>query len=131
QNAPATSLRATGMTGPGVVVLEAGVDVFAACFPLLPSLHAANAMSATAIISVDTRRAGIRATVPAIVSQRSAIVHAGANAWPSSGNLDRAGSTPMKAPAVPRHLLGQVLVIMGLDGGNDRALATAEGILDG
>ena len=37
----------------------------------------------------------------------------------------------MKAPAVPRHLLGQVLVIMGLDGGNDRALANAEGILDG
>ena len=37
----------------------------------------------------------------------------------------------MKPPAVPRHLLGQVLVIMGLDGGNDRALANAEGILDG
>ena len=37
----------------------------------------------------------------------------------------------MAVPAVPRHLLGQVLVIMGLDGGNDRALANAEGILDG
>jgi hypothetical protein len=37
----------------------------------------------------------------------------------------------MKTPAVPRHLLGQVLVIMGLGGGNDRALANAEGILDG
>jgi hypothetical protein len=37
----------------------------------------------------------------------------------------------MAVPAVPRHLLGQVLVIMGLDGGNERALANAEGILDG
>ena len=37
----------------------------------------------------------------------------------------------MAVPAVPRHLVGQVLVIMGLDGGNDRALANAEGILDG
>ena len=37
----------------------------------------------------------------------------------------------MAAPAVPRYLLGQVLALMGLDGGNDRALANAEGILDG
>ena len=37
----------------------------------------------------------------------------------------------MAVPAVPRHLLDQVLVIVGLDGGNDRALANAEGILDG
>ena len=37
----------------------------------------------------------------------------------------------MAAPAVPRHLFGQVLALMGLDGGNDRALANAEGILDG
>src|SRR6266700_1497945 len=79
------------MTGPGVVGLEAGADAFAASRPFPLSLHAANAISPTAIISVDTRRAGIRATVPAIVSQRSAIVHAGANAWPTSGNLDPAG----------------------------------------
>jgi hypothetical protein len=37
----------------------------------------------------------------------------------------------MAAPAVPRYLLGQVLALMGLDGGNDRALANAEGNLDG
>ena len=37
----------------------------------------------------------------------------------------------MKTPAVPRHLLGQVLALVGLGGGNDRALANAEGILDG
>lgn len=37
----------------------------------------------------------------------------------------------MAAPAVPRHLLGQVLALIGIDGGNDRALANAEGILDG
>ena len=37
----------------------------------------------------------------------------------------------MAAPAVPRHLFAQVLALMGLDGGNDRALANAEGILDG
>ncbi len=131
QNAPATSVRATGMTGPGVVDLEAGADAFAASRPFPPSLHAANAMTATAIVSVDTRRAGIRATVPAIVSQRSAIVHAGANAWPTSGNLDPAGLSPMAAQAVPRYLLGQALALMGLGGGNDRALANAEGILDG
>jgi hypothetical protein len=38
---------------------------------------------------------------------------------------------PMAAPAVPRQLFGQVLALMGLDGGNDRALANAEGILGG
>jgi hypothetical protein len=37
----------------------------------------------------------------------------------------------MAAPAFRRHLFGQVLALMGLDGGNDRALANAEGILDG
>jgi hypothetical protein len=37
----------------------------------------------------------------------------------------------MAAPAVPRHLIAQVLALVGLDGGNDRALANAEGILDG
>jgi hypothetical protein len=37
----------------------------------------------------------------------------------------------MAAQAVPRYLLGQVLALMGLGGGNDRALANAEGILDG
>jgi hypothetical protein len=37
----------------------------------------------------------------------------------------------MAAPAVPRHLFAQVLALTGLDGGNDRALANAEGILDG
>ena len=37
----------------------------------------------------------------------------------------------MAAPAVPRYLFGQVLALMGLGGGNDRALANAEGILDG
>src|SRR5947207_8384853 len=37
----------------------------------------------------------------------------------------------MAAPAVPRHLFGQVLALMSLDGGNDRALANAEGVLDG
>jgi hypothetical protein len=37
----------------------------------------------------------------------------------------------MAVPAVPRHLLVRVLVLVGLDGGNDRALANAEGILDG
>jgi hypothetical protein len=37
----------------------------------------------------------------------------------------------MAAPAVPRHLLARILALMGLDGGNDRALANAEGILDG
>jgi len=37
----------------------------------------------------------------------------------------------MAAPTDPRHLFGQVLALMGLDGGNDRALANAEAILDG
>ena len=37
----------------------------------------------------------------------------------------------MAAQAVPRYLLGQVLGLMGLGGGNDRARANAEGILDG
>jgi len=35
---------------------------------------------------------------------------------------------PMAAPA---DLFAQVLALMGLDGGNDRALANAEGVLDG
>ena len=37
----------------------------------------------------------------------------------------------MAAPAVPRHLLGHVLALMRIDGGNDRALANVEGMLDG
>jgi hypothetical protein len=37
----------------------------------------------------------------------------------------------MAAQAVPRYLLGQVFALMGLGGGNDRALANAEGLLDG
>ena len=37
----------------------------------------------------------------------------------------------MAAQAVPRYLLGQALALIGLGGGNDRALANAEGILDG
>jgi hypothetical protein len=37
----------------------------------------------------------------------------------------------MAAAAVPRYLFAQVLAVMGLDGGNDRALANAEAILDG
>ena len=37
----------------------------------------------------------------------------------------------MAAQAVPRYLLGRVLALMGLSGGNDRALANAEAILDG
>ncbi len=32
--------------------------------------------------------------------------------------------------AAPADLFGQVLALMGLDGGNDRALANVEGILD-
>jgi hypothetical protein len=36
----------------------------------------------------------------------------------------------MAAPAVPRYLFGRVLALMGLDGGNDRALANAEGSLE-
>ena len=37
----------------------------------------------------------------------------------------------MAAPAVPRHLLGHVLALMRIDGGNDRALANVKGMLDG
>jgi hypothetical protein len=37
----------------------------------------------------------------------------------------------MAAHAVPRYLLGQALALIGLGGGNDRALANAEGILHG
>ena len=37
----------------------------------------------------------------------------------------------MAASAVPRHLLGHVLALMRIDGGNDRALANVEGMLDG
>jgi hypothetical protein len=37
----------------------------------------------------------------------------------------------MAAQAVPRYLLGQILALIGLGGGNNRALANAEGILDG
>lgn len=33
--------------------------------------------------------------------------------------------------AAPAELFGQVLAMMGLDGGNDRALANAEDVLDG
>lgn len=37
----------------------------------------------------------------------------------------------MMSQAIPRYLLGQVLALTGLGGGNDRALANAEKILDG
>jgi hypothetical protein len=36
----------------------------------------------------------------------------------------------MAAHAVPRYLVDQVLALMGLGGGNNRALANAEGTLD-
>src|SRR5690349_5624611 len=87
------------MTGPAVVDLErAGTDFESW---LSPPAHATNAKSATPITSVDTRRAAIRWTVPAIVSERSAIVHAGANAWPTSGNLDPAGSSRWRLRRFP------------------------------
>jgi hypothetical protein len=37
----------------------------------------------------------------------------------------------MAAPTDPRRLVGPVLGLLGLDGGNARALANARGILDG
>ena len=66
QNAPATSVRATGITGPEVVD-RAGAgagagDDFESSLP--PPLHAPSVTSASAITRVATRRAGTSSTVP-------------------------------------------------------------------
>ena len=62
QNAPATSVRPTGMTGPDVVDRLGAGDDFDSSPP--PPLHAPSATSASAITRVATRRAGIPSTVP-------------------------------------------------------------------
>jgi hypothetical protein len=65
------------------------------------------------------------------VRRCSATVHAGDNATPTAGNLGAGSSTSMTVSTHPRRLLGKVLALVGLDGGNGRALANARGILDG